>query len=149
MMPTNLSDVHRDRRSTQVENLTCDNRAWTIPEELDEPLEVDYLTDDESDDGQDFEVPVPELDQLINGFEDGDEKIQSENTTWKEHLADLKNRGFKKETREEIKQTKLTKTELLDNNITEHRRLLQAALPGMIEDLNTGITDPQNKVYLR
>ncbi len=77
MMPTNLSDVHRDRRSTQVENLTCDNRNWTIPEQLEEPLDVDYLTDDESDDGQDFEVPVPELDNLIKGFEDADEKIQA------------------------------------------------------------------------
>lgn len=78
MMPTNLSDVHRDRRSTQVQNLTCDNRTWVVPEQLDEPLDVDYLTDDESDDGQDFEVPVPELDNLIKGFEDGDEKIQTE-----------------------------------------------------------------------
>jgi len=64
-------------------------------------------------------------------------------------LADLKARGFEKEVREEIKQNKLIKTELLDNNITEQRRLLQAALPGMVEDLNVGIMDSQNKVYLR
>lgn len=61
----------------------------------------------------------------------------------------MKSRGFEKETREEIKQRKLLKTELLDSNISEHRRLLQAALPGMTEDLNEGIADPQNKVYLR
>ena len=103
MMPTNLSDVHRDRRSTQVENLTCDNRNWTIPEQLDEPLDVDYLTDDESDDGQDFEVPVPELDNLIKGFEDGDEKIQAQQSEWNDHMAALKSAGFEKETREEIK----------------------------------------------
>ncbi len=149
MMPTNLSDVHRDRRSTQVENLTCDNRDWTIPEQLEEPLDVDYLTDDESDDGQDFEVPVPELDNLIKGFEDGDEKIQAQQSEWNDHMAALKSAGFEKETREEIKQAKATKTQLLDNNITEHRRLLQAALPGMIEDLNAGIADPSNKVSLR
>jgi hypothetical protein len=66
-------------------------------------LEVDYLTDDESDDGQDFEVPVPELDNLIKGFEDGDEKIQKEESEWNDHLAALKSAGFEKETREEIK----------------------------------------------
>jgi len=33
------------------------------------------LTDDESDDGQEFEVPIPDLSELISGFEDGDEKI--------------------------------------------------------------------------
>lgn len=51
MMPTNLSDVHRDRRSTQVHNFTCDNRPWEVPQPLEAPQEVDYLTDDESDDG--------------------------------------------------------------------------------------------------
>lgn len=64
-------------------------------------------------------------------------------------MANLKSRGFEKEVREEIKQNKITRTELLDNNISEQRRLLQAALPGMVEDLNSGINDSQNKVYLR
>ena len=124
MMPTNLSDVHRDRRSTQVQNLTCDNRIWDIPELLEEPREVDYLTDDESDEGQEFEVPVPSLTDMIQGFEAGDEKIQTEEEAFKAHLKDLKARGFEKEKREEIKQSKLSKTELLDSNITAHRRLL-------------------------
>lgn len=57
-------------------------------------------------------------------------------------MADLKSRGFEKEVREEIKQNKLSRTELLDNNISEQRRLLQAALPGMVEDVNAGIMDP-------
>ena len=78
MMPTNLSDVHRDRRSTMVLNFVCDNRTWEIPNILEQPQEVDYLTDDESDDGQGFDVPVPELADLIKGFEQGDEKIQKE-----------------------------------------------------------------------
>lgn len=149
MMPTNLSDVHRDRRSTMVQNFVCDNKIWEVPTELEAPNEVDYLTDDESDDGQDFEVPVPDLDEMIQGFEAGDEKIQKEEQEFKEHLQDLKTRGFEKEVREEIKQKKLERTELLDSNMTAHRRLLQAALPGMVEDLNEGIVNPQNKVYLR
>ena len=94
-------------------------------------------------------MPVPDLDEMIKGFEQGDDKIQSEEEAFKTHLADLKARGFEKETREEIKQRKLQRTELLDDNISAHRRLLQAALPGMVEDLNTGIQDPQNNIYLR
>lgn len=77
------------------------------------------MTDDESDDGQEFEVPIPELADLISGFEEGDEKIQSETEAFKTHLADLKAHGFEKATREEIKQKKLEKSELLDSNITE------------------------------
>ena len=61
----------------------------------------------------------------------------------------MKARGFEKETREEIKQSKLEKGGLLDSNITEQRRLLNAALPGMIEDLNQGVGQTNYKVYLR
>ena len=80
-----------------------------MPQLLEEPNEVDYLTDDESDDGQDFEVPVPDLDEMIKGFELGDETIQQAETEFKEHLADLKARGFEKAPREEIKQNKQTR----------------------------------------
>ena len=103
MMPTNLSDVHRDRRSTMVHNFVCDNRTWEVPVLLEEPNEVDYLTDDESDDGQDFEVPMPNLGDLIQGFELGDDKIQSDEQAFKSHLVDLKTHGFEKADREEIK----------------------------------------------
>ena len=37
MMPTNLSNVHRDRRSTQVSNFVCDNRAWEVPTLMEVP----------------------------------------------------------------------------------------------------------------
>jgi hypothetical protein len=40
---------------------------------------------------------------------------------YKEHLTDLKARGFEKEVREEIKQTRMEKTELLDTNISAQR----------------------------
>jgi len=94
-------------------------------------------------------VPVPDLNDLIKGFEDGDDKIQSETQTFKKHLDDLKARGFEKETREEIKQKKIEKSGLLDSNITEQRRLLCAVLPGMVEDLNQGISATNHKTYLR
>lgn len=149
MMPVNLSDVHTDRRSTLVQNFVCDNRTWEVPALMEEPKEVDYLTDDESDDGQEFSVPVPDLDELIKGFEDGDEKITEQAETFKTHLADLKSRGFEKEPREEIKQRKQERTELLDTNVSAHRKLLQAAMPGMLEELNSVVAAPANKIYLR
>ena len=70
---------------------------------MEEPNEVDYLTDDESDDGQDFEVPVPDLNELIQGFELGDEKIQSDEQAFKTHCAELRARGFERVPRDEIK----------------------------------------------
>ena len=43
-----------------------------VPPFMLEPDHVDYLTDDEDDE---FEVPVPDLTELIQGFEIGDDKI--------------------------------------------------------------------------
>ena len=101
----------------QLQQFTCENRIWEIPEQMPTPQQVDYLTDDESDEGT-FELKVPELDDLIKEFETGDEKLAKEEEKFKEHLADLKARGFEKELREEIKQTKIEKTQLLDSNVT-------------------------------
>ena len=112
------------------------------------PQEVDYLTDDESDEGT-FELKVPELDALITDFEAGDDKLATEEAKFKEHLTDLKARGFVKEIREEIKQTKIEKTLLLDSNITSQRAFFAATLPGMLEDLNQATVDTQNRNYLR
>ena len=149
MMPTDLSEVHRDRRCMNVSNFVCDNRMIEVPEMMDAPKEVDYLTDDESDDGQDFEIPIPDLNDLLKEFETGDDVLAKDEEDFKAHLADLKLRGFEKEPREEIKQTKITQTTLLDTNISTQRKLVQSHLPGMIEDLNAVIIDPNNKVYLR
>ena len=78
---------------------------------------MDYLTDDESDEGT-FDLKVPDLEDMIKDFEAGDDTLVKEEEKFKEHLADLKARGFEKELREEIKQTKIEKTQLLDENIT-------------------------------
>ena len=67
------------------------------------PQEVDYLTDDESDEGT-FELKVPDLDDMIKNFEEGDDTLAKEEEEFKAHLKDLKSRGFEKELREEIKQ---------------------------------------------
>ena len=140
MMPTSLSDVHRERRNMQIQKFVCDDKIWEVPELLPTPLDVDYLTDDESDEGT-FELKVPELDDLIKDFETGDETLAKEEEKFKAHLADLKARGFEKELREEIKQTKIEKTQLLDENITAQRAYYSSVLPGMLEDLNQVTVD--------
>ena len=73
MMPTSLSDVHRDRRNMQVQSFACDNKIMNIPELMPTPQEVDYLTDDESDDANAFELKIPDLNELIKDFETGDD----------------------------------------------------------------------------
>jgi hypothetical protein len=49
MMPTSISDVHRERKNTQVSNFVCDLNSWRVPEIMPNPQEVDYLTDEESE----------------------------------------------------------------------------------------------------
>ena len=61
---------------------------------------------------------MPELDDMIKNFEEGDETLAQEEEKFTEHLKDLKSRGFEKELREEIKQSKIERTKLLDSNIT-------------------------------
>jgi hypothetical protein len=74
-MPTNIRDVFIEQRSNIDLLYKCDNRPAFIPELLEKPDYNDYLTDEESDEAADFEVKVPELDELINQFEQADEVI--------------------------------------------------------------------------
>jgi hypothetical protein len=43
---------------------------------MEKPDQNDYLTDEESDEAADFEIKVPDLDELITEFEKSDEAIQ-------------------------------------------------------------------------
>ena len=45
--------------------------------------------------------------------------LAKEEEDFKNHLADLKLRGFEKEPREEIKQKRIIQTDLLDDNISK------------------------------
>ena len=60
------------------------------------------MTDEESDEGADFEVKVPELDQLIDQFELEDEVVQEQKVTIKNYKKDMISRGFEPEDRHEI-----------------------------------------------
>lgn len=79
---------------------------------------MDYLTDDESEGDEEFKMALPDLDAMIHEFEEGDEVLAKEEETFKTHLSDLKSRGFEKETREEIKQLKKERVEILEANIS-------------------------------
>jgi hypothetical protein len=76
-MPTNLSDVWRERKSTQLGTM-CLEEHIRIPELLGAPLKVDYPTDEDSDDNNQFSIKVPDLADLINEFEKDDDTLYKE-----------------------------------------------------------------------
>lgn len=94
MMPTDLATVHKDRKSTLMNNFVCDTDRFAIPATLDAPNQTDYLTDEESDDGNGFELKVPALKDLITEFELGDDVLASKEMELKQHFTDLKSAGI-------------------------------------------------------
>ena len=62
------------------------------------PDHNDYLTDDDSDTPE-FELKVPELDDLLDQFEKDDPTIHDFNEKQKEHVKDLEVHGFEPEPR--------------------------------------------------
>lgn len=115
---------------------------------LDQPDNNDYLTDEESDEGAEFEIKVPALDSLLDQFEAEDEVIIDEKEKLKGELTDLKQRGFEPEVRYEIKDSKAIQKNLLDTNISKQREKQAAILPGAIQDLNEVIVNQKNKLFL-
>lgn len=130
-------------------SFACDTEKWIVPEPLRQPEQTDYLTDEESDDGAGFELRIPALKDLIQEFEIGDEAIIARESDMKIYFTDLKARGFEKELRDEITLTKMTKSTLLNSNISQQREFYSAKMPSIIQELNTAIKAPQNKIYLR
>ena len=149
MMPSDLSVVFRTRRTTLVSKFVCDNNTWTVPEMLQKPVQTDYLTDEESDDGAGFELKIPDLGDLITEFELGDDTLIASESDFKNHLSDLQNRGMLKEVREEIHLEKEVQSKLLNENMTMQRGLLNSRLPGMLGEINNTIRQPNSKIYLR
>ena len=120
-MPTNLREVFIDQRSNIPLGYACDDRQTQIPAILEKPDVNDYLTDEESDEANDFEVKVPELDLLLQQFEGEDETILNLNQQHKAMVNDMKQRGFEPEVRHEIMNNKGDKMSLLDDNISKQR----------------------------
>lgn len=98
-MPTNLREVFVDQLSNIPLGFACDERKNIVPKILDKPDLCDYLTDEESDEANDFEVKVPELNELLTQFEAEDDTILTLNQNEKAAVAELKQRGFEPEVR--------------------------------------------------
>lgn len=75
IMPTSISVVYRERQNAYA-NFSCEQDKEIMPSLMDAPAQVDYLTDDESDEGNDFDLQVPDLDELVQEFEKDDDVIQ-------------------------------------------------------------------------
>jgi hypothetical protein len=118
-MPTDLRNVFIDQRSNIELGYTCDSRRAVVPALLEKPDHNDYLTDEESDEAADFEVKVPELDQLLGQFENDDEVILGLNETQKMYAKDLVSKGFEPEERYDIKNNKGERAALLEDNISK------------------------------
>ena len=74
-MPTNFRIVHINQLNNMELGFVCDDRQCFVPPAMGKPDNNDYLTDEDSDDVNDFEIKVPELTDLINEFEKEDELI--------------------------------------------------------------------------
>lgn len=127
----------------------CDDRHCFIPPKLDIPDSNDYLTDEESDEVNDFEIKVPELDDILNEFEKEDEVIQQHIEKTNEYKTSQINKGFEPERRYEIKDHVVERKKMLNDNIRMQREQQMSLVPGMIQDLNEQIINPKNKMYLR
>ena len=150
-MPTNISEIWRERKTTQVGTTGLQfMEAYKVPQVLPQPLKVDYPTDEDSDDGAGFSIKIPELNDLITEFEKDDEALFKASEFIKQAKADHKAKGLDYNAREiEIKDDKKDKIQHLDSNISVQREEWTSRLPGMLEDINELIKDPKNKIYLR
>ena len=149
MMPTNLSVVYKDRRSTLLQNFVCENTSLKVPQPLKQPENTDYLTDEESDEGAGFALKIPQLEDLISEFEFGDDAIAAREESDKALEQEMKSRGLEKEPRADIVLTKTVKYEMLDANIEAQRKMGAANLPGKLSEINSTIQNVSNKIYLR
>ena len=102
IMPTDFSLVFKERRTTLRQNFVSDNKSFKVPELLMQPEMTDYLTDEESDDGEGFKLSVPKLSDLLTEFETGDDCLVGKETDFKAYLADLKIKGLARTLRDDI-----------------------------------------------
>lgn len=81
----------------------CDDRKVEVPAIFDKPNKNDYLTDEESDEANDFELKMPDLTELITQFEGDDEVVQAHYQGVKDYAASEVKRGFIPERRYDLK----------------------------------------------
>lgn len=120
-MPTNLSEIWRERKSVQIGTSGLQFLdAYRVPNVLPQPLKVDYPTDEDSDDGAGFSIKIPELNDLITEFEKDDEALFKAVESIKQVKADAKAKGIDITTMRdvEIKDDKKDKISHLDANMS-------------------------------
>jgi hypothetical protein len=149
MMPSDLHVVHKDRKSTTMNQFVCDADRFNVPALLEAPEQVDYLTDEESDDGNGFELKVPNLKELLTEFELGDDVLANREMAQKQQFTELKSRGIEPELREQISLAKLDQKALLNSNISLQKDQLASRLPGSLAEINSVVRGSENKLYLR
>ena len=111
---------------------------------------MDYLTDEESDEGSGFAIKIPDLADLVIEFEKDDDTIFKAAEAVKQVKADNKAKGLEWNARDlDIKDEKKDKISHLDGNISMQRQEWGSRLPGMLEDINETIKEPKNKLYLK
>lgn len=149
-LPSNLSEVWRERKTVQVAMQSGLEEQYRVPVLMDAPQRVDYPTDEDSDDNIGFSIKIPELQDLLNEFEKDDDTLYKATEALKQYRNECRVKGVEYDKREEeIKDAKKDKIKHLDQNISTQREEWASRLPGMLEDINEVIRDPKNKVYLR
>lgn len=82
-------------------------------------MKVDYLTDEDSDEGSGFSIKIPELADLLIEFEKDDDSLLKAAEGVKQVKADHKAKGLEWNSRDvEIKDDKKEKIAHLDSNIS-------------------------------
>lgn len=116
-MPMNTRAVFIDQLSNMKLGFNCDNRKAEVPQILEKPDKNDYLTDEESDEANDFELKIPELTELIESFEKEDDVVQKHYGTIQEEAAAELAKGFQPVKRHKLKQAKRQRIAMLNQNI--------------------------------
>lgn len=82
-------------------------------------MKVDYLTDEDSDEGSGFSIKIPELADLLIEFEKDDDSLFKAAEAVKQVKADHNAKGLEWNSRDvEIKDDKKEKIAHLDSNIS-------------------------------
>jgi hypothetical protein len=83
LFPSDHSVVFKQRNSVLVNGVTAvDCSNLVVPQCMSAPDQVDYLSEEESDDpdAEPFRIPVPDLAKLIESFEEDDQLLKATKT---------------------------------------------------------------------
>lgn len=137
-LPVNSVELFKERKIVK-DGLTCDRTLERHPKILEDPNEVDYPSEEDSDDDVEFDLKIPDLNDLINEFEKEDEVLHEIASKKDERARDAHAGCLKREPREDIIDFKSDKLALLNKNISVTRKDWEAKMPGRIQDLNEKI----------